>query len=152
MSRIKFLAFVGLSLVLFSCQKWKEPTDVDFYVDMDKSATLNNQLIFTTGQIVIESFDFDADREKGDDVLFEQEYSAGLIMPFDPNNQVTELDFVIPQGVYKRVDIGFRTFDDGNDQLASILVEGTYSYTGGGSAPFKFEFTDSQEYKIRAEN
>ena len=129
--------------------KWKEPTDVDFYVDINTELSVNNQLSFTNGQIILEYFDFDADRDKGDDVIFAQDYPNGLIIPFDPNLAVSELEFMIPQGQYKRVDIGFRTFDDNGDNC--ILVEGVYSYTGGGTIPMRFEFTDSEEFKIRAE-
>lgn len=132
------------------CKKWKEPTDVDFYVDINKTATVDGQLTFNSGEIIIDYFDFDADREKGDDVIFDQEFTNGLVIPFDATQVVAELDFVIPQGVYKRVDIGFRTFDDNADNC--ILVDGTYAYTAGGVIPVRFEFTDSEEFKIRAEN
>lgn len=134
----------------FACKKWKEPTDVDFFVDIEKSAALGGQLTFTGGKINIESFDFDGDREKGDDVLFTKDFNNGLLIPFNESQSVAELEFMIPQGEYKRIDIGFRTFDDNGD--VCILVEGTYTYSGGGSIPFRFEFTDSEQFKIRAEN
>lgn len=135
---------------LFACKKWKEPTDVDFFVDIEKSATLGGQLTFTGGHLNIEEFDFDGDREKGDDVLFTKDFNTGLLIPFNESQSVAELEFMIPQGEYKRIDIGFRTFDDNGD--ICILVEGNYAYSGGGSIPFRFEFTDSEQFKIRAEN
>lgn len=135
---------------LFACKKWKEPTDVDFFVDIEKSATLGGQLSFIGGHINIEYFDFDGDREKGDDVLFTKDFNTGLLIPFNESQSVAELEFMIPQGEYKRIDIGFRTFDDNGD--ICILVEGNYAYSGGGSIPFRFEFTDSEQFKIRAEN
>jgi len=147
--KILILAFVNILLV---CQKRKEPTDVDFYVDIDKSATQGWQLTFSGGHIIIEEFDFDADREKGDDVLFTQEYISGLTIPFDISSMVADLEFVIPQGVYKRIDVGFRTFDDPDDLIKSILVEGAYEYAGGGSVPIRFEFSDSEQFVIRAES
>lgn len=136
--------------VFTACNKWKEPTDVNFYVDANKTATLNGQLTFNGGFINIEYFDFDADRVKGDDVFFTKDFANGLSIPFDATQMVAELDFVIPQGEYKRIDIGFRTFDDNN--TVGIMVEGVYSYSGGGSIPFRFEFKNSEQFKIRAEN
>ncbi|MFT6503177.1 MAG: hypothetical protein ACJASQ_003309 [Crocinitomicaceae bacterium] len=149
--RYKILILIVIVAGVFSaCNKWKKPTDVDFYVDVNKTATLNGQLTFNGGFINIEYFDFDADREKGDDVYFTNEFVSGLSIPFDGTQQVAELDFVIPQGEYKRIDIGFRTFDD--NSTVCILVEGAYEYSGGGSIPFRFEFSDSEQFKIRAEN
>ena len=133
-----------------TCQKWKKPTDVDFYVDIEKTATLGGQLTFTGGHINIEYFDFDADREKGDDVIFNKEFTNGLVIPFNASQSVSELEFTIPQGEYKRVDIGFRTFDDNGDLC--ILVEGNYTYTAGSSIPFRFEFYDAEQFRIRAED
>lgn len=146
----KIIIVVAIPMLFFACKKWKEPTDVDFFVDINKTATVNDQVTFTNGEIIIEYFDFDADREKGDDVIFSQDFTSGLVIPFDLTQSVAELNFIIPQGVYKRVDIGFRTFDDNGDNC--ILVEGDYTYTGGGSIPVRFEFTDSEQFKIRAEN
>jgi hypothetical protein len=149
---IREIKIIGISLILViaSCNKWKEPTDVDFYVDINTANSVNNQLSFTNGEIILEYFDFDASRDKGDDVIFDQDYPSGLIIPFNPNQVVSELEFMIPQGEYKRVDIGFRTFDDNGDNC--ILIEGIYSYSGGGTIPMRFEFTDSEVFKVRAEN
>lgn len=141
---------LSLSLGVLSCNKWKEPTDVDFHVDIDKTSSLGGQLSFSGGHINIEYFDFDGDREKGEDVFFSNDFNNGLLIPFDESQVVTELEFMIPQGEYKRIDIGFRTFDDNND--VCILVEGTYTYSGGGSIPIRFEFKDSEQFRIRAED
>ncbi len=150
MKNIKLIITIGTICSLFACKKWKEPTDVDFYVDIEKTATINGQLSFSRGYIILDFFDFDADREKGDDVLFDKTFANGLTIPFDAYQVVSELEFVIPQGEYKRVDISFGTFDDNGD--ICILVEGEYTYSGGDSIPFRFEFTDSEQFKIRADN
>jgi hypothetical protein len=134
---------------LFACKKWKEPTDVNFFVDIEKSATLGGQLTFTGGQINIEYIDFDGDREKGDGVHFTKDFNNGLLIPFNESQSIAGLEFVIPQGEYNRIDIEFKTVDDNG--AVCILVEGNYVYAGGGSIPFRFEFTDSKQFKIRAE-
>jgi len=73
-----------------------------------------------------------------------------LSINFDETQSIPELNFMIPQGEYDRIDIRMRTYDD--DNTISILVEGTYTYSGGGAIPFRFEFEDSEQFKIRAEN
>ena len=85
-----------------------------------------------------------------DDVIFNKEFTNGLVIPFNASQSVSELEFTIPQGEYKRVDIGFRTFDDNGDLC--ILVEGNYTYTAGSSIPFRFEFYDAEQFRIRAED
>ena len=148
-----YKTILGLTIVIVNlsgCNKWKQPTDVFFYFDIDKTSTLGGQLTFSGGYINIEYFDFDGDREKGDDILFSNDFNNGLLIPFDESQVVSELEFMIPQGEYKRVDISFRTFDYNND--VCILVEGTYTYSGGGSIPVRFEFKDAEEFRIRAEN
>lgn len=143
-----FLAFQFVGL-LSSCQKWKEPTEVGFYMDIDKSSALNDQLTFTGGEIVLEYFEFDGDREKGDDVFFSKDYADGLVIPFDESMKIEGLDFVIPQGIYKRLDIRFKTSDDMTG--VTLLVNGNYTYSGGGSVPVRFEIEDTQSFEDRAE-
>jgi hypothetical protein len=149
MKCIKYI-FISSLLIAISCNKWKKPSDIKFYVDIDKTSTLGGQLNFTGGTFVLEYFDFEGKRKQGDDVYFTKDFTNGLSIPFNGSQPVSELEFMIPQGEYERIDVGMRTFDDNN--TICILVEGTYTYTGGGSIPFRFEFEDSEQFKIRAEN
>jgi len=137
-----------LTFTLIGCgRKWKQPSDVKFNSDIEVSSGLGGKLLFSSGFITIKDFRFDGDRERGDDVRFDYEYSSGLNVPLDLSATVSELEFNIPQGVYKRVDIDFSV----NDSLG-IAVNGVYEYSGGGTIPFKFQFSDSQNFEIRAEN
>jgi len=143
-----FLVFPVIAVVS-SCQKWKEPTEVAFYMDIEKSSALNGQLTFTGGEIVLEYFEFDGDREKGDDVFFSKDFEDGLVIPFDESMKIEGLDFVIPQGIYKRLDIRFKTSD--NMTGVTLLINGNYTYSGGGSVPVRFEIEDPQSFEDRAE-
>lgn len=146
----KGAAIVLAGIFLISCGKWKQPTDVKFYMDIDKSSAINNQLTFTGGEIVIEYFEFDGDREKGDDVFFGKDFADGLTIPFDETLEIEGLDFVIPQGIYKRLDIRFKTSDDVTE--TTLVLNGNYSYSGGGTIPVRFEIEDTQSFEARAES
>lgn len=138
---------------LFSCKKedkWKLPTDVGFRVDINRSSSSDGKLVFTKGTIILASFSFEGDREQGDDVSFSKSFTAGLSIPFDPNNPITELDFDIPQGTYSKISIAFETFDDYGD--ICILVEGTYTNSDGTNYQIRFEFLDSEYFSIVAED
>lgn len=149
MNLLKYIFIFSLFIVT-ACNKWKKPSDVKFHVDIDKTSTLGGQLNFTGGTFVLEYFDFEGERKKGDDVYFTKDFESGLSIPFNGSQSVSELEFMIPQGEYERIDVGMRTFDDNN--TICILVEGIYTYSGGGSIPFRFEFEESEQFKIRAEN
>ncbi|TNE70821.1 MAG: hypothetical protein EP333_09835 [Bacteroidetes bacterium] len=145
---IRIVFFCASLFFLFSCNKWKQPTDTRFYCDINRAATLDDQLTFTGGQIILSSFVFEGERKKGDDVFFEQQFNNGLVVPFDLNNTVQELNFDIPQGVYVRIELVISTTADNE----SITVYGNYQYTSGDYVPFVFVFTDSEEFEVEAEN
>ncbi|MBI3135475.1 MAG: hypothetical protein HYZ14_12435 [Bacteroidetes bacterium] len=134
---------------LISCKKWKEPTEVGFYMDITETSSIDGQLTFTGGEIVLEYFEFDGERQKGDDVFFTKDFQDGLTIPFDETMKIEAMDFVIPQGIYKRLDIRFKTSDDLTE--VSLVVTGNYSFSGGGSVPVRFEIENTQSFEARAE-
>lgn len=149
MKKHVFIGMFCVLLLLVSCGKYKKPTEVDFYVDFTTSSTVGGNLTFSSGYVIVEEFDFDGDRERGDDVRFVRKFDNGLLIPFSSSNPVTELDFTIPQGEFKRIDIELETFDN-NDPC--IFVEGTYTYQNNSTIPFRFEFEDSEKFEVRAED
>ena len=147
MKLLNYILIFSLFIVT-ACNKWKKPTDTMFYMEINKTPTVNNQLTFSGGHFIMSKFEFDGRREKGDDVFFSQDFPNGLTIPFDLGNEITELDFQIPQGSYHRIEIDMRTSSSG----VGILVEGTYTYNGGGSIPVRFEFDAVEQFEIEAEN
>jgi len=142
-----FLIFLAC-LTLISCgRKWKQPTTVKFNSDIEVSLGLGGKLTFTGGYITMKDFRFDGDRERGDDVRFDSDYSTGLNVPLDLSSIINELEFDIPQGVYKKIDIDFSV-----DDSLGLVILGSYEYSGGGSVPFKFQFSDSQNFELTAED
>lgn len=139
-------------IILFGCNKYKKPTELDFSADMSRTPTLGSKLTFESGFIQLEYFEFEGEREKGDDVYFEKEFSNGLHIPMDSTVNISELDFTVPQGIYKRMDISFSTFDDETDTQSSLEVKGNYQNASGTLIPFVFKFKDTESFEIRAKN
>jgi hypothetical protein len=146
--RLKLILFLSVLVLVVSCNKWKQPTDTQFYVDINRTPTIGGQLTFTGGQMILSNFEFEGEREKGGDVSFITNYGSGLTIPFDLTNTNPELNFDIPQGVYNRIALVLTTGSSGE----VILVEGTYAYNGGGTVPFRFIFADTEEFEIEAED
>lgn len=135
--------------MFFSCNKWKKPTDVDFYSTQTNETSLNGQLFISSVSFEIESFSFEGDREQGDDVVFERLYSGNEKIVFSDLSQVGFMDFEIPQGDYKRIDV---EFDLDSEQQQSILIEGEYTNNSSQTFPFLFIFDDDDRFRVRAED
>lgn len=120
-------------------------------MDMNRSTSVNGNLAWTKGNIIISNFIFNGEREQGEDVFFIKEFPSGLSLFFDPNQSINELNFEIPQGNYTLIEISFRThgFQDGKH----IKVEGTYQNTINSTTyPVIFEFEAEEYYEIIAKS
>ncbi|PCJ84230.1 MAG: hypothetical protein COA57_09505 [Flavobacteriales bacterium] len=127
-------------------KKWKQPTDVSFRMDVNRSPASNGNLVFNGGIIVLERFEFDGKREQGEDVYFRNDYDE-LNISFDSNTSIAELDFDIPQGTYTKIEIEIET-DSESD--ISILVEGDYTTTTGTTYPLRLELESVEIYTVVA--
>jgi len=136
-------------LTITSCKnEWKLPTDVGFKVDINRETSSDGQIVFTNGNIVLATFEFDGEREQGDDVYFSKSFPKGLIIPFSSSTVIEELNFDIPQGTYSKIDISFETFDELGG--VNITVNGFYTNSSSEKIPIKFEYTSSEEFDIVA--
>ena len=126
--RKNYIYIVGVIFgLLLSCEPndtLKLPTEALFVFDINRIDNSDDRLTFSRGTITLASFDFEGEREQGEDVYFNQTFSGGLTLPFDPDFYIQELDFDIPQGIYTRIDISFETFDEYDED--NIVVEGIY--------------------------
>lgn len=118
-------------------------------MDINHSATLGDALAWTSGNIVIGNFTFDGKRRQGGDVYFTKTYPTGLNIFFDPNNNVAEWNFEIPQGIYTKINISYKTYDNSGDKR--IVLKGIYKNTVNNiNYPVIFEFEAEVSYNIVA--
>lgn len=148
MKKLVLIIFLGANFA--GCnKKYKEPTEVEFHMDINKAPSVSGMLTFSDGYFIMKRLDFDGDREKGEDVSFTRNYDTGLQIPFGLSTNIEDLNFSIPQGVYKSVELAFDTYVGSSP---CIVVNAVYQYSGGGTIPVLFEFDDSEEFAISAES
>lgn len=140
--------FLFLFLIA-SCKKYKKPAEVKFYTDIEHTSTLSH-ITFNEGYVVLKDFEFDGDRQKGDDVYFKSDYPDGQLVSFDETLEIEALDFQIPQGIYKRLNLRMRTSDDISN--TSMFIKGFYTNTSGIDIPLQIELEDEQSFDVRAED
>ncbi len=129
-------------------RKWKLPTEVSTTMDITKGTTGNGKARYSGGHIIIRAYNISGVREQGADISFNRNFSAGLTIPFDANNNVADLQFDIPQGAYTKMDIDFETYS--NQSTPSILILGTYRNNVGTDIPIRFEFLYTEDFEIIA--
>jgi hypothetical protein len=150
-SLYKILCFYLAVFTVISCEKseLKEPTEVLFSVDINKDSTLNGNLSFNDGQIIIRSLVFDGIRTIGDDVYFERAFEQGLITAFSTANISNQLKFEVPQGSYSKIRIDFEAEQSGIDK---IRVLGNFKNSIGEDLPIILELESIEFYDKIAKN
>jgi hypothetical protein len=141
------ICIVFAILMVQSCKKYKKPTSVTFYMDMEATPLYNGKLTFSSGYFSLYKLSFEGKRKKGDDVDFEKEYNSPLQVAFDPNNASPELMFTVPQGIYEKIEMKFETDDDNN--VVSLKVVGNYQNTSGTNFPVYLEINESEVFELK---
>lgn len=141
-----------IALAALGCKKnqLKQPTDVSFTIDINRTASSDGKLVFNSGTIALASFDIEGKRQEGDPISFTRNFSEGLTVNFDPNNPISEIQYDIPQGVYTELTISFETFDDNGGSTITVL--GTYTNNQGNPIPVIFEFMSSETFEIEGDD
>lgn len=120
--------------LLVNCGKseWKKPTEVTFYIDINRDQTMDGRLSFSEGQVMLRSFSFDGNRIQADDVFFEREFENGLIVPFSSTNSLGNLISAIPQGTYSSVRLDFQAE---RSDIEINYVQGVFILNSGIQIP-----------------
>lgn len=138
-STIPFL--ISLLVLVVSCSKseWKKPTDVTFMFDINKEKTMNGNLYFTGGEVILRELTFDGKRVQGEDVYFEKEFDDGLDVLISSSVINSQLVFDIPQGTYTSIRIDFEA-EESEDKL--ITIKGNYTNSNNKQFPVILEIED----------
>ncbi|MCF6366214.1 MAG: hypothetical protein L3J35_08435 [Bacteroidales bacterium] len=164
MKRKTILFSAGLFLLLFfSCDRnniLKVPVDLNFQFVLNDSKNINNSLLIKRGELIIDNFTFDGEREEGSDVFFSKTFPEGLKMISNSSSNIPELSFQIPQGIYSKISVSFETLkiinaDDMKNTKDSypapcILIEGEYTNAGNEVFLLRFEFLLKEYFNIIA--
>lgn len=136
---ILFLFFT--TLIIISCNKseWKKPTEVTFFLDLNKETGMDGNLYFTEGHIILRSIAFDGNRIQADEVYFESEFDAGLKVDFSSTSANSNLVFDIPQGTYSAIRIDLEGERSDNEL---IFVKGNYINSNGDELPVHLELNE----------
>ncbi|MGM0477648.1 MAG: hypothetical protein ACQERC_00365 [Bacteroidota bacterium] len=151
MKKLIYRSFILMGLLLMvSCNKseWKEPTEVSFMVDINKESTMDGDLSFTGGQVLLREIIFDGNRIQGEDVYFEKEHEGGLIVSLSSSAN-SQLVYEIPQGTYTSIRIDLEAEKSDSDL---ITVEGNYVNSSGNQLPVIIELPAIEFYDKIAKN
>lgn len=146
--KLKFFCLIILGV--FACNEvnqWKQPTKVCFKIDLASANALGGKIVFESGQIAIGNFSFLGKREEGADIYFTKEHERILYAQL--NNKETEaLEFDIPQGVYKMMQV---ELGGSKNNLPNLLLDAVYISKSGDKIPLRFEFEEPSMFAIEGE-
>ncbi len=100
------------------------------------------------GTLVISAIEFDGKREQGQDVYFVSDFPAPVVARLHEEGTQAAVNFDIPQGIYKRIDISLH-LGNGPDELP-LKLEGIFNRPGMGSVTIHFEFSFDDIITIRS--
>lgn len=104
-------------------------------------------LQFSSGYITIREIVFDGDLGDGSSVSITHEQEARIDVA--TGSTTPSLDAVqIPAGTYRSVNLGIE-LQDINDE-PQMVIEGTYTNTGGTEVPLRFEFNSGEVFEAEA--
>lgn len=149
---IKIIFFALIGVALSGCKKseLKKPADVSIQMDINRAFNSEENLSFNSGYIRIAEFSVEGTRQEGAPVEMSKSFPGGLLIQFNANLSISELDLEIPQGNYTDLDIEFDTFDD-NDE-PTIQVSGIYTNSSSQTFPVLFQFESSETFSINGES
>jgi hypothetical protein len=131
---------------LTACQKaeLKKPVEVNFSLKMEQDNS-GQGLKMSWGELCLTKFDVIGDRAVGDDISFIRSFENGLISDLNGSGEVAELDYDLPQGEYKSVEIWAEC--QSLNVAHSLILTGKY-VDGPSTFNVRFETTESIDFSI----
>ncbi|MBW6478385.1 MAG: hypothetical protein K0B37_03085 [Bacteroidales bacterium] len=100
------------------------------------------------GTLVVAAIEFDGKREQGQDVYFISDFPTPVVAKLHEEGTQATVDFDIPQGIYKRIDISLHLGNDHND--IPLKLEGLFNRPGLGPVTIRFEYPFDDILTIRS--
>ncbi|MBS4012697.1 MAG: hypothetical protein KGZ97_02895 [Bacteroidetes bacterium] len=160
----RFLFIIVFSfVVLASCQKDELtlPAKVIFefgmYSAYHDSETKNYQynpnesspyFLIESGVLIVDAIEFDGRREEGQDFYFISVFPEPVVAILSDLTTNFDVEFDIPQGVYKKIDIVFHL---SNIDRIPLILEGVFK-AGNIEKKIRFEHNYSEKITIKASN
>jgi len=143
--RLLLIFVIAISFVSCKRNQLKKPTTVSIKMNINRNASNDGRLQFNEGFIIIEEFVVEGTRREGDPISFEKSFPNGLEINF-LDQDVSELDYELPQGAYTELVFTFATKYVGGN--SNIEVQGVYTNDQNQDIPIVFSFTDEDEIRI----
>ncbi len=130
------LIFAALS-VMVSCVKDPStyPTDMLLKFSLENSTKSPHHVVIDSGEIFLESFEFDGIRETGKDYYFKSHFDPPLKADLVKETIKPQTKFAVPQGVYTRIRVKLEMYDD--ETSPGLFFIGTANFPGRGEIPFE---------------
>jgi hypothetical protein len=100
------------------------------------------------GTLVVAAIEFDGKREQGQDVYFISDFPVPVVAKLHEEGTQANVDFDIPQGIYKRIDIAMH-LGNGPGEMP-LKLEGLFNRPGIGPVTIRFEYEFDDIITIRS--
>ncbi len=153
------LIILGISLVIFvSCEKddTESAEGASFQIefetitsDFDLKSNETGTLEFSSGQIILESVEFEASSDN-DTLEAEFEIESYITIDFATGETNPDISAIkIAPGNYTEIEIELELWDQ--SEQPSIVLNGQWTDTHGESHPVRFEFDSGQDFSLEIE-
>jgi len=152
-----FLLFCLIAVIAStSCEEdeLKLPAEVNIAFDMisfDLDDNTKGEPVFTVdeGYIVINTIEFDGERDEGEDYFFSSPFEEPLQAELHTGYMTQDVSFDVPQGVYYKVEFNFIV---GDEEYPALRLRGISNDPVLGDIPVLFEYPFVEEIQIEATN
>lgn len=157
MKKTALLFCILVVIASASCEEdeLKLPAKVNIAYDMNIFTLGDDEAkgdpVFTVdeGYLVINTIEFDGEREQGDDYFFSSALEESLQVELHSGIVSKDITFDIPQGVYKKIEF---TLLIGDEEYPALRLNGICNKAPFENIPLQFEYPFTEEIQIGATN
>ena len=153
---LTIFSFFIIGIGLVACDKEEErgnPTlQLEFNTvtsEANLKTALANNLQFSSGHIILESIEFEAESDV-DSLEMEFEIESYITIDFatgDSNPDISPIE--IKPGTYTEIEIEVELWDQNHEP--AIALDGTWTDSGGNDHPIRFLFDSGQDFSLEKE-